>query len=186
MNRKASSLNVLKELDSKLDSLQRKMVTQHFEALYYQPSVDKWSALQICKHLQLSEYLSLKNLKYNIGRIDTRPSASIKNAISSKILGLALHSPLKFKSPIPTRYDHHPKTLTLSEIFDEWLLTRQELKMIIDKCREESFSKQLYKHPYAGYLSIWQMIAFFRDHFDHHHKQIHQRLRDWQISRSAE
>ena len=182
MKSKASCLVLVEKLDNELDLMYRMIAKKPVEALCHQPAEDQWSVLQICKHLQLSENLSLKNLQYNMGRIASRPTISFKNAVSSKMLGLALQSPLKFKSPVPTRYDHSPDTLILSDVFKEWSFTRRELKKSIEECAEDAFSKQIYKHPYAGYLTIGQMMIFFRDHFTHHHKQILQRLRDWQIA----
>lgn len=182
MKKRNRCIELLEELNKKLKTLDDTLSPMPHNRLTHAPEQNVWSPYQICKHLQLSESLSLKNAKYNVGRFDTRPALNLKNSISSKGLSFVLFSPLKFKSPPSTRYDENQHALTNEEVFKDWWITREEMKELIKNCPTEAFSKQIYKHPYVGYLSLEQMLIFFRNHFMHHKKQIIQRLTSWKDS----
>lgn len=167
-------------LNAKLTNLHHHILSFPVEAHTYQPGTGIWSPLQVCKHLQLSESLSLKNLEYNLGRIETRPNATPKSNFNLFLMKMALISPLKYKAPATVTHEGPPASLDAGAVFRAWFSVREKLEERFHAFPQEAFSKQVFKHPYAGYLTAYQMLRFFAYHFDHHARQINRRLRRWE------
>ncbi len=169
----------LSRLNAKLTNLHRHILGFPVEAQTYQPGKGIWSPLQVCKHLQLSESLSLENLEYNLGRLETRPNANLKSGFNLFLMKMALISPLKYKAPAKVTHEGSSTGLDAGAVFREWFECREKLEKRFTSCPPGAFSKQVFKHPYAGYLTAYQMLRFFEYHFDHHARQITSRLQDW-------
>lgn len=169
-------------LNGQLALLRDRIITADPQAIIHQPEPGVWSPIQVCMHLYLAEELSLKNAKYNIGRLESREKIGLKAKINSLALTAVLASPLKFKSPPATRYDDQFESLEAQEVFENWFVLRREIIQFIQASPANAFDCQIYKHPYAGYLSIGQMISFFKHHYHHHLKQIDSRLKNWERS----
>lgn len=88
------------------------------------------------------------------------------------MLKLELALPIKFKAPkVAEVKEEYPDFETTME---EWHSIRVELKQLLMSADVEIFSKSIYKHPRARYLTLKQTIAFMEDHIEHHLKQVNQ------------
>ena len=99
-----------------------------------------------------------------------------KSGISTYIRALLLRwfllSGLKAKAPPRVNTEFLPVTDSLEQVKEKWLGQRSTLGKWLDSIPEKHLDKAIYRHPYAGHLTIPGMIDFFYEHFLHHQPQI--------------
>lgn len=138
--------------------------------LKYQPAPDKWSILQVTEHLLGAEESSLYYLKKkNYTPLATR--SILPAPIRSILLNIALRSPLKFKAPKVEALVPY-NTTPPAEVLQRWKEVRKQLALYLEQAPKEAVGKPLFRHPFAGALSLPQMLQFMVEHLDHHRRQI--------------
>ena len=162
-----------------LDSLEQErkdlhLVLQPFpdEMLNRPPAPRKWSAVQVMHHLIISEELSLKYLKKKLSFNPTLKKADWKAKARKGVLKFYLGLPLKFKAPKGVNDAALPKFVSLEETMERWAKARKEMRDFLEQLPEDHLDKELYKHPFAGKLTLRGMLEFFQSHFRRHREQI--------------
>ncbi|MCC9137772.1 DinB family protein [Pontibacter silvestris] len=140
------------------------------EMLNTPPAEGKWSINQIIAHLMLVEKLSVDYIQHKIEKKQPLPLSSFSNSCKSLLMKAVLQSGIKFKAPESVA--SVPATATLSSLRNQWDEERFRLEDVLTDLPHNLFDKCLFKHPYAGPLSITQTLIFFQDHFNHHLRQI--------------
>jgi uncharacterized damage-inducible protein DinB len=139
-----------------------------------QPAPGKWSVVQIMDHLMMSEGASLAYLKKKT--LDTSRSKHAGFAGKRRLLTLKLifYSPLAFNAP--SVLDPPAVFTTLLNTDAKWRTLRAETYELLGKLNEEELQKELWLHPMAGKMNIYQMLSFYNIHFERHRKQIERTL----------
>ena len=135
------------------------------------PAEGKWSIGQIVAHLLIVEQRTVGYIRHKIAKDEELSSSSVKNMINSILLKLALSSGMKFKAPQVIA--SVPDEVSLTSIRTEWDEARYEMEDMLTELSPALLDKCLFRHPYAGMLSISQTLSFLQDHFNHHLQQIH-------------
>lgn len=162
-----------KALESLLDYLKDFPETQ----LNAKPNPEAWSALQICHHLLVAENLSLQYLRKKLSFNPKLPPVSMATKMRIRLLKTYLNTPMKFKAPENVGTEILPETSSFAEVKTMWQNNRQELRAFLKSLPKDIFDKEVYKHPFAGKLSLQGMLIFFEEHFNRHLKQIQRTLR---------
>lgn len=149
-------LNSLKDIDESL--------------LNTTPAEGKWSVGQIVAHLIQVEQLTIGYIQKKLAEENELQNSSLKHMVSSVLLRLALNSGMKFKAPKVAATV--PDTVTLNSLHAQWDETRYKLEDLLTELPPQMLDKCLFRHPYAGMLSIAQTLTFMQDHFNHHLAQI--------------
>lgn len=165
-----------KRIDAKLLQLLNELSQYSDEKLNSKPSSDSWSTLQVIHHLMLAENLSAKYIQKKLSFNPKLKNVNILTGIRMVILKNYNLLPIKLKAPKNVSVENLPEQSSLSEASQQWLAQRAALRAYLETLPEEIFRKELYKHPIAGRLSLYGMLAFFEGHFDRHLKQIHRIL----------
>ncbi|MEJ8755714.1 DinB family protein [Pontibacter sp. H259] len=134
------------------------------------PAEGKWSIGQIVAHLVQVEQLTMGYIQRKLQKEEQLQQASIKNAVNALLLKAALGSGMKFKAP-PVAADV-PAEVDLNTVRLQWDETRYKLEDMLTELPPAMLDKCLFRHPYAGMLSITQTLTFIQDHFNHHMQQI--------------
>lgn len=146
------------------------------EQLAFKPGPQSWSMNQVLRHLVTAEHQSLKLIKRKMNQTGDLPDVTLGARTRAMVLKIALALPIKFKAPkIADVQDEVPDPDVL---FNEWNGVRMEFKEFLMETDEEKFTKTVYQHPRAGYLTLKQAIEFMEDHIRHHQKQIDRIRRD--------
>lgn len=141
------------------------------DQLSRQASPNKWSALQILTHLYISEQLSFSYIKKKSLGIDSLDDAGFKQALLIPVLKISQRLPLRFKAP-KVVLEHTPEPLPLETLINQWNLLRLELRSHLENLPDKHVHRLVYKHPFAGRMSLPQAIQFFAEHIKHHKPQI--------------
>lgn len=166
----------LNELDRLLDDLHSNLKNKPDEILNRKPGPGRWSALQVMHHLLLAEKLSEGYVRKKLSFNTPVPKAGIAGAFRIFSLYFYLNVPIKFKAPKAVGDEALPGNTTLEETMTAWRANRQSLRALLDGLPADHLGKALYKHPFAGKLSLGQMLFFFNFHFRRHLRQISRTL----------
>ncbi|MEO5905909.1 MAG: DinB family protein [Saprospiraceae bacterium] len=154
------------------------LVTPLSEEMYlFQPSNTSWSVGQVANHLYLSEAASFAYLKKKMSYPDTIPSYSIQSWRAYYLTKFILLSPIKVKAPPAIDMGTDKPVLPPQQLDGKWNELRTELKSFIDGHYPQFRSKLVYNHPFAGRMTMLQMLMFFNDHLDHHIRQMKKIMR---------
>lgn len=156
---------LLETVISQLEGISSHRLNQH-------PEPGSWSAFQVLSHLQLSESYSISYCKKKLSAPKVVSKSKISAYFRSKVLNWYLLAGLKAEAPSRVSSEYLPKSGNFEDVRDTWIGERQELKAWLTSIPAQYHSKAIYKHPYAGYLTINGMLSFFEAHFIHHVPQI--------------
>lgn len=143
---------------------------------------EKWSPIEHCYHVYLAEKVSRN---YCIKKLSYQPqlqNAGFTNQLRIWAFKVIEWTPIKFKAPKAINDLSFPKNLNLELIRQEWAKDRIELKGFLTTLDPSLVHKKIYKHPFAGRLTIGGMLAFFQFHQDRHWNHIR---RDYGIDYSS-
>jgi uncharacterized damage-inducible protein DinB len=161
-----------RNLDQKKSQLMERLLALPKETYDTQPSSGGWSAGQAANHIYLSEQLSLAYLKKKLSYPETVPPFHIKSWVATWLLKFTLRTPYKAKAPKAINMWEQQVVLGPVELNEKWDLLRSDLKAFVEKNDQAFGSHLVYKHPYAGRMTMYQMLIFFNDHMAHHMRQI--------------
>ena len=167
----------LKHLDQKLTLLLRDLKTYTDAKLNEQPSDSEWSVLQIMQHLMKAESGAVSYVKKKLSYEPELANAGVLSSFRSVFLNMALTSPFKIKAPEQISGTALSTDLTFWEVAKQWKVQRSELKTYLESLPEDYFTKDLYKHPLSGKMTLSSMLSFFNKHVDRHTRQIKRTLK---------
>ena len=136
-----------------------------------QPDETTWSIGKVANHLYLSERLSLAYLKKKLSYPDTIPVFNAKSHGSLFLVKLTLWLPIRVKAPVKINMWDGQDILPPDQLELQWNEVREELASVITE-NQSRFSRHLvYNHPYAGRMTMKQMLIFMNHHLAHHLRQ---------------
>ena len=167
----------LDALQSTTEKLFRELGQYDDRILNTPPALEAWSALQVCHHLMLAE---AGTLRYYRKKLSHNPKLS-KTGWNEKLRINALKAYLamgfKKKAPAYISGDNLPTTSTLAATAKQWRTQRTELRDYLLSLPPELHDKEIFKHPFAGRLSIAGTVTFLEAHQDRHIGQIQRTLK---------
>jgi hypothetical protein len=169
-------LQNLDKIDDQLQDLFDRLGSYPNEVLNKKPSEDDWSAMDNLHHLMRSERLSYGYIRKKLSFNPKLKKANLSTAWRSWLLSTYLRFPMKFKAPEAVAEEHFPEYSTLQEVSEQWKQQRLQLKSYLEDLPEHVFDKELYKHPFAGRVTIRGMVDFFGGHLERHSRQIDRAL----------
>ncbi|MCB0598489.1 MAG: DinB family protein [Lewinellaceae bacterium] len=168
----------LKKMDRRLEGLLDQLSAYDNEALNRKPADGGWSALQVMHHLLLAEEGSVKYVKKKLSFNPELEPAGFSSAWRAFLLNFYFLLPLKFKAPPGVGDDVLPAQSDFKEVSDRWLASRKALREYMEGLSPDLFQKSIYRHPFAGRMSLEGMVRFFDGHFERHRKQIERVIRE--------
>ena len=174
---KKKLLAQIQDLDHQLNQLVVDLKSYSHEDLNALPKEGGWSVIQIMHHVFLSEKYSLQYCQKKLSFSPTLKEAGVVSKLKSWLVQVYLNSPLKLKAPKAIGSSVLPKEGSLEEVLDLWQNERTLLQQFIDELADEYVSKEIYKHPFGGRLSLEGMFDFFGAHFNNHVRQIWRALK---------
>lgn len=135
------------------------------------PEPGAWSIVQVVGHLVLAESGTLDYIAKKIQAPPEKiPGAGISSALRSWALGAALASPLRRKAPERSRPGGEPESL--ESVRGRWDAVRDRWRERLESYPDALMRKAIFRHPFAGRLSMPQTLRFVDDHLRHHVRQI--------------
>jgi uncharacterized damage-inducible protein DinB len=142
-----------------------------------QPHQGSWSVGQVANHLYLSENLSLAYLKKKLSYPETIPGFSLKSLWALFLVKFTLWTKVKVKAPDKINMWGEQEVLSPEELDQKWNLVRTEMQSVISQNLPRFGSHLVYNHPFAGRMTMGQMLIFINHHFSHHLRQVRRILK---------
>jgi uncharacterized damage-inducible protein DinB len=163
------------EIESQRSQLITSLQKLSLGQLNHQPS-GKWSVNQIIAHIITAEKMSVMYLTKKIQGIDEAEDSGFIQELKMVALIISQRLPFKFKAPRVV-VENTSTSTDLKELEQEWNMVRSELKVILEKIKDNQTNRMIYKHVRAGKLNIKHALIFFREHIIHHQPQIEKLIR---------
>lgn len=158
-------------LEQEKETLLQRISTLRPEEYTQQPAPNAWSVAQIVNHLYLSEQLSLAYLRKKLSFPDTVPPYRMTSWSGIALIKLTFWSSWRVKAPATIDMWKQQPLLDADEVASKWKELRQELISFLDTHAPQFHSHLVFRHPFAGRLTMRQMLIFMTDHLVHHRKQ---------------
>lgn len=145
------------------------------ERLSYKPTPDAWSMLQVAHHACLVESSVVRFLnKYP--PIPVSWFKRLKIWGRSTALKLSLWLPIKFKAPRVAAAAVEEQSIPMEQLLPLWNSSNEQLRQYLAAFDQRHLHYAVFKHPFAGALTITQTLDFMAEHLHHHLPQLN-RLR---------
>ena len=147
------------------------------DQLYQNPDAHTWSVYQVTRHLFTSETNSLLYLKKKLSYPDTVPHYTPKSWGGVMLIKMVYLFHIKIKAPDGIDMWKITEKMSIEELKMKWDELRKNLISFIEN-QYPRFGKHLaFRHPFAGRMTMYQMLIFMNDHMNHHQKQMQRILR---------
>ncbi len=140
------------------------------------PAPGKWSCAQIMLHINLSIGGTLSYLHKKLQQPELIEKSGIAARFRSSLLNAALRSDIKFKAP--KGLDNLPEYASFSEIQSLTQQNLDKMEQFLSNFPSQLLRKNVFKHPAAGRINIYQTLAFLDAHALHHKRQIAQIIKN--------
>lgn len=170
MDLRTKILTAFDSLENMRNELEKRLELCEVDWLAIPESESKWSVNQVLTHLSDAEYGTLRYIKKKMQGMDSLGKSDLLSRIRSKLLHWLLRSPYRYS--MPKQLPQPSNELTLDELKARFNKNRIEFQKLLQTFPEESLDILIFKHPFAGRLSLHQTILFMEDHYLHHLKQI--------------
>jgi len=166
---------MLTDIKDKLDSLTKKredllgiIANRSTEELTYKAAADKWSVVEVVEHLVIVD----QDLLNQIASRDPNPplDSRARSAENFKTVIKVMERDIPVDVP-DERAEPHGR-FTLDELLNRWADIQQKLHGRLAEVNSENKDKLVYRHPFAGPLTITETLHFIVVHFDNHMRHI--------------
>jgi len=161
------------------DRLQKSMIDlleevkdQPDSVLNTPPENGGWSVLQVIYHIILVEEYSMMYVKKKLSFGEEIPNAGVKGFFRGIYLRNMFRIPYKVNAPQAVNESSMPQEIRFWEVLKKWKDSRAELEDFLDNVPEDLLKAALYKHPFAGKVTLKNMLYFFELHFKRHRRQL--------------
>jgi len=164
-------------LDQQLNELRQELARYPKEELSRKPTPDSWSVFDNMHHMMRAEQMSLQYVQKKLSFNPELSNTDIRTAFRDSFASFINKLPLKRKAPKAVAEEHFPQTAELDHIVRDWRQQRQHMEAYLSSLPPELFTKEVYKHPFAGRLSLNGMLRFFYQHNARHRRQMRRALK---------
>jgi DinB superfamily len=139
-----------------------------------QPAPGKWSALQLLHHVVTAEALTIGYVRKKMQAGPALEKAGPASRLRLLALQVTLASPLRFNAP--TTVGHVPEEGELHALRTRWDEVRRDLDELVRSFPPELLDRLVFRHPYAGRMTLAHALGTLEAHLDHHIRQVERAL----------
>ena len=151
---RAALLEQLDQLDTDLQSLFKELEGYSYEQLNEQPAPYSWCATQVLQHLLHSEMYSRQYCQKKLSFSPTLADAGLMDKMRTALVSGYFALPLKLEAPKAISTDALPRESSLADVRQSYAEQRKELREFLSTVDDQYVGKVVYKHPFAGRLSL--------------------------------
>lgn len=170
---------MLPRLRAELDGAIRRRST--FEAqtrelseaqLRFRPAEDSWSIAEVAHHLlHVEREVTKATTKPGVERHGRRRTAREWLGYLGFLAVVHLRGRIKVPAKVAGRVTPAADP-DMDQLWREWGEVHSTLASHLETIRAEDLGQMAYKHPIMGPTSVKGVLPFFRQHFDHHMRQV--------------
>lgn len=150
--------------------LQKKLEQFPNEVMSVREEDGKWSVNQVLAHLSDSEFGTVRYINKKMQGMDSLRVTDFSARVRFTLLKWLLNSSIRYRMPRQLSEPSNDRSFEqLKQQFDK---NRKSLRDLIELFPSEYLDHLIFKHPFAGRLSLYQTVLFIDDHYKHHMRQI--------------
>jgi uncharacterized damage-inducible protein DinB len=134
------------------------------------PAEGAWSIVQVLGHLTRSDEATLTYLRKKMQAPAAIPPAGPMSWVRMVAVAAVLRSPVRRKAPSLTA--NPPAAVGLEEARARWDRVRADWTAFLEAFPPELLGRAVFRHPFAGRMSIAHTLGFMQEHQRHHARQI--------------
>ena len=139
-------------------------------ALNREPVPGKWSALQVLHHVVTAEALTLGYIRKKMQAGAALETAGPASRLRLLALQVTLALPMRVKAP--TTAGDVPTESELRALRARWDEVRRSLDELVRSFPPELEDRLVFRHPYAGRMTLAHALGTLEAHLDHHIPQV--------------
>ena len=139
-------------------------------ALNRPPAPGKWSALQVLHHVVTAEALTLGYIRKKMQAGAALETAGPASRLRLLAVQVTLALPLRVKAPTIT--GDVPGESELPALRARWDEVRRSLDELVSSFPPELGNRLVFRHPYAGRMTLAHALGTLEAHLDHHIPQV--------------
>jgi DinB superfamily len=143
-------------------------------ALNRAPAPGRWSALQVLHHVVTAEALTLGYIRKKMQAGLALEQAGPASRLRLLVLQVTLALPLRIKAPATT--GDVPAESELEALRARWDDVRRDLGVLVESFPPELLDRLVFRHPYAGRMTLAHALGTLEAHLDHHIPQVERAL----------
>lgn len=171
---------IFDRLQKSMIDLCEKVKDQPDSVLNTVPENGGWSVLQVMYHMVLVEEYSMMYVRKKLSFGNEIPKAGIKGYFRGIYLRNMFRLPFKVEAPNAVNESSMPDEIRFWEVLKKWKDNRADLEDFLNTIPDELLKAELYKHPFAGKMTLKNMLYFFELHFNRHKKQLNKVMKQVQ------
>lgn len=141
------------------------------------PHDKSWTIGQVANHIYLTEKNSLGYIRKKLSYPDSLPKFHLKSWGGILLIKLVFLGKIKIKAPASIDMWKIDEVFPINELNEKWSSVRAELISFIEKNQPQFSHHLVFRHVFAGRMTMQQMLIFMNDHMAHHQKQINRILK---------
>jgi hypothetical protein len=135
----------------------------------FRPSRDSWCAIEVLDHIVRAESGTITDVKDGLKHPhplgpEERPGIAL--------LDRALRSDERFRIPAGSGTILPDTNTTMPEVLGRWEQARKELRQMLSELAPEDARGGVFKHPFAGWMTVAEVLNHFHAHLYHHTYQL--------------
>lgn len=140
--------------------------------LRFRPAEGSWSIAEVAHHLLHVEREVVKAAsKPGVERHGRRRTAKEWLGYLAFLTVFHLHGRIKVPGKVAGRVTPAADP-DMEQLWREWSEVHGNLASHLETIRDEDLGQMAFKHPIMGPTSVKGVLPFFRQHFDHHMRQV--------------
>lgn len=143
-------------------------------ALNRPPAPGKWSALQLLYHVITAEALTLGYVRKKMQAGGALPPAGASSRLRLLAVQLVLASPLRVRAPGAA--GSVPPEIDAAGLRARWDEVRRDLRALLETFPAELQGRLVFRHPYAGRMTLAHALGHLQAHLEHHIPQVQRAL----------
>jgi hypothetical protein len=132
-----------------------------------------WSPHKILQHIANSQAGTIKVMAWKKEKGDYK---DIPLSHKFNFLMLRLFFKFNLKTKAPNVLPEPTEEVSLSELKDQLEEQHKALEIAIGELSKEHIKKAVFRHPFTGLMDASMTVQFLRLHWEHHRKQIINRM----------
>jgi DinB superfamily len=143
-------------------------------ALNRPPAPGKWSALQLLHHVVTSEALTQGYVRKKMQAGPALEKAGPTSRLRLLAVQVTLALPIRVTAPTPVA--QVPDESELPALRTRWDEVRRDLDALVRSFPPELLDRLVFRHPYAGRMTLAHALGTLEAHLDHHIRQVERAL----------
>jgi hypothetical protein len=156
----------LRKLNQQTRHLMAQLQSWSPERLYFRPSGEAWSALELPEYLRVTEGAVLATMRRNLqvgNRVTIRDRFRSARILGIMLLPTRLKVPGVVKSILPAGTEKD-----LSALRQEWVDDRNTLVGFLESLFSSHQKQGVFRHPFGDWTTANGALLFLRSHLHHH------------------